>query len=175
MALINCPECGKEISDQAKTCPGCGCPIIKQKIKRQLSKNQKLYIVLGLICIGLIIGIICYINSPKYVLKQYIKTYNKEKFDKLEKYEYTYGKDKILHTSECDYVTSYELIYKGNDEESIKRYIGRNKSYLNNDNFISYIYVYSTTYRDSDFIDDIVVGKVNGKWKIVKSQFYAPL
>lgn len=27
MALINCPECGKEISSKAKSCPNCGCPI----------------------------------------------------------------------------------------------------------------------------------------------------
>lgn len=27
MALINCPECNKEISDKAKSCPHCGCPI----------------------------------------------------------------------------------------------------------------------------------------------------
>lgn len=26
MALIQCRECGKEISDQAVSCPGCGCP-----------------------------------------------------------------------------------------------------------------------------------------------------
>ncbi len=27
MALINCPECGKEISEQATSCPNCGTPI----------------------------------------------------------------------------------------------------------------------------------------------------
>lgn len=27
MALINCPECGAKISDQAETCPKCGAPI----------------------------------------------------------------------------------------------------------------------------------------------------
>ena len=27
MALIECPECGKEISDKADSCPQCGCPI----------------------------------------------------------------------------------------------------------------------------------------------------
>ena len=27
MALINCPECGKEVSDKAPTCPNCGVPI----------------------------------------------------------------------------------------------------------------------------------------------------
>lgn len=27
MSLINCPECGKKISDKAKVCPGCGYEI----------------------------------------------------------------------------------------------------------------------------------------------------
>lgn len=27
MAMIKCPECGKEISDKAKTCISCGCPL----------------------------------------------------------------------------------------------------------------------------------------------------
>lgn len=33
MALINCPECGKEISDQAASCPSCGTPINKGEKK----------------------------------------------------------------------------------------------------------------------------------------------
>lgn len=31
MALINCPDCNKEISDKAPTCPGCGAPIAKDQ------------------------------------------------------------------------------------------------------------------------------------------------
>lgn len=31
MALINCPECGKEISDKANMCPNCGNPVAKKK------------------------------------------------------------------------------------------------------------------------------------------------
>ena len=27
MAMIKCPECGKDVSDKAKSCPHCGCPI----------------------------------------------------------------------------------------------------------------------------------------------------
>jgi hypothetical protein len=27
MALINCTECNKEISDKATACPGCGAPV----------------------------------------------------------------------------------------------------------------------------------------------------
>lgn len=30
MALINCPECGKEISDKAVSCPSCGCPVCNE-------------------------------------------------------------------------------------------------------------------------------------------------
>lgn len=33
MALIKCPECGKEISDKASNCPNCGCPMQTQEIK----------------------------------------------------------------------------------------------------------------------------------------------
>ena len=29
MSLIQCPECGKEVSDKAQSCPNCGCPIQK--------------------------------------------------------------------------------------------------------------------------------------------------
>lgn len=27
MALIECKECGKQMSDKAECCPNCGCPI----------------------------------------------------------------------------------------------------------------------------------------------------
>lgn len=30
MALIQCSECGKEISDQISACPHCGYPVQKQ-------------------------------------------------------------------------------------------------------------------------------------------------
>lgn len=30
MALIQCPECGREVSDQALACPGCGGPIRRE-------------------------------------------------------------------------------------------------------------------------------------------------
>ena len=27
MAIVACPECGKQVSDRASACPNCGCPI----------------------------------------------------------------------------------------------------------------------------------------------------
>ncbi len=29
MALLKCPECGKEVSEYADACPNCGCPMSK--------------------------------------------------------------------------------------------------------------------------------------------------
>ena len=34
MALINCPECGKEVSDKATSCPKCAFPIRAEKTVR---------------------------------------------------------------------------------------------------------------------------------------------
>lgn len=36
MALINCPECGKEVSDTAKSCPHCGYELKKSETKEFL-------------------------------------------------------------------------------------------------------------------------------------------
>jgi len=40
MALINCPECNKEISDMSLTCINCGYPI-KEFVKRQSEEHQE--------------------------------------------------------------------------------------------------------------------------------------
>lgn len=58
MALINCKECGKEVSDKANTCPNCGAPIkedeIKKEVKAGIKVTKKLAIVL-IIALSLIL------------------------------------------------------------------------------------------------------------------------
>lgn len=40
MALIECPECGSQISDKALACPKCGAPNKIFKKQRELVKSQ---------------------------------------------------------------------------------------------------------------------------------------
>ena len=48
MALINCPECGKEISDKAKQCVYCGYPINE-------STNDLITKRIIIICVSLVL------------------------------------------------------------------------------------------------------------------------
>lgn len=43
MALIKCPECGKEISDKAASCPNCGFPIAQGSTTQEPPQKQKEY------------------------------------------------------------------------------------------------------------------------------------
>lgn len=45
MALIKCPECGKEISDQATSCPNCGYPISNEKKEEQVVEEPLVEVV----------------------------------------------------------------------------------------------------------------------------------
>jgi len=42
VALIKCPECSREISDKADSCPQCGCPISKaESLKEDIQTTQE--------------------------------------------------------------------------------------------------------------------------------------
>lgn len=79
MALIICPECGKEFSDRAAACPNCGCPVEKendtgntpepQKVeiaKVSVNKSTKKLIIIVvsvLVAIAAIIGIVAAVKA----------------------------------------------------------------------------------------------------------------
>ncbi len=42
MALIKCPECGKEISDRAEMCVYCGYPLTSKKVEEDHSTDEKI-------------------------------------------------------------------------------------------------------------------------------------
>ena len=47
MALIKCPECGKEVSDRAGQCPICGFPIASEKSKGQIRLKLGMFAGVG--------------------------------------------------------------------------------------------------------------------------------
>lgn len=49
MALIKCPECGREVSDKATSCPNCGYEINKSKGEQYPKPNKRWIIIL--ICV----------------------------------------------------------------------------------------------------------------------------
>ena len=42
MALITCPECGREVSNQSQICPHCGFPISKYIIREKKKADSEL-------------------------------------------------------------------------------------------------------------------------------------
>ena len=41
MSMINCPDCGKEISDKAVSCPNCGYPLSQSMELASLGENAQ--------------------------------------------------------------------------------------------------------------------------------------
>lgn len=81
MAMIQCPECGKQISDKAQSCPNCGCPSscftqmvepieeqteMPQYTQNQTSRNGAIGKVLFAILAG-VVAILAYI-AKSYLL-----------------------------------------------------------------------------------------------------------
>jgi len=62
MALINCPECGTEVSDKAKSCPKCAYPIQEAPIKQTERGNN--FPPGWVIFVVVVIAIIAYSRIP---------------------------------------------------------------------------------------------------------------
>ena len=68
MAMIQCPECQRQVSDQAQSCPGCGHPLkaaqpvsraggVAQTVAPVVGKVASTYlIVLGVVAAVLFLG-----------------------------------------------------------------------------------------------------------------------
>lgn len=64
MALIKCPECGKELSDTVKFCPNCGYKLkgINRKFS-QISKSTKKRFFVAAVCFVGVIVLIAILNK----------------------------------------------------------------------------------------------------------------
>ena len=76
MSLIQCKECGKEISDKAKKCPNCGFPVCTENHKTSPTKHKHIIIpvlifitIISIIFIAISIVLRSNNSHTKYVTK----------------------------------------------------------------------------------------------------------
>ena len=62
MALISCIECGKEISDKAKSCPFCGAPTTFAKNQIE-EKKQLVLMTLPYVALASLVGVFIYLGT----------------------------------------------------------------------------------------------------------------
>ena len=97
MALVNCPDCGREISTSAKACPNCGRPMNKnvdgsvvtiQKTSKKIKAQGCLgavIMILGFVCasasesvpaVGLIGSVLAFVGLIMMILSLIEKWWN---------------------------------------------------------------------------------------------------
>ena len=139
MALINCPECGKEISDKAMMCPNCGNPLTgiseeemieltdKNVKRKQAEKKRKITIIsiIVVICIGIIAAIIIgnYIADKNEEYNQAIAAYENGNF--TEAYQYFSRSDyreSSQYLTKTIYAMAVELYNYGEFDSAIETF-----------------------------------------------------
>lgn len=85
MALINCPECNKEISDQVSNCPNCGYPLKKKDTKT----GKKVIVLVSIIVLIILLSIMIFVanlffnNNEKKAIR-YFKKGQFEEFQSIK-------------------------------------------------------------------------------------------
>lgn len=126
MALINCSECKKEISDTVKQCPNCGYKVKKSRVKDKFNdKNSNkrktkriIYVCAGFIVLLLIAGLTFYfVTADSRIYGKAISIYNTGDYD-----------DAITVFSTIpNYADSQEMIQKSNYHKAYSLF--ENKQY----------------------------------------------
>lgn len=83
MSMINCPECGKEISSKATSCPYCGCPIDEYEVDKDTIIGAVICMMLSLVA-GLIGWISLLLSSPISIVFFILGIILEKKTDDLE-------------------------------------------------------------------------------------------
>lgn len=142
MALIFCPECGKEISDTADRCINCGFAISNKfgSNRDNVKKKKKLPILIVIIAILLV--------GSFFGVKQY-KSYTYQQNLNTVCYEIILSGAKAEECGNLVHDVWYNTIFEESDE-STDKYTKSNGSF--NDDFNDSI---EALYSDDDFADKI--------------------
>lgn len=127
MALINCPECGKEISDSSGVCIHCGYVLENKVISPKRDKKSNKYVILAGIVVTIVIlcavGILVYerVIVPKHNYENAVETLESGDYDSAillftGMIDYKDSAEKVL---EANYRKGMELLESENYEEAI--------------------------------------------------------
>lgn len=98
MALIKCPECGKEISDKSEICIGCGFPL--RDYVRKVEKINEPYTICSACGKKNPIGIFkCQSCGHKYTMKEYDVIEPEENWEGI--YRYSFGRKTRVYCPRC--------------------------------------------------------------------------
>jgi hypothetical protein len=125
MAMINCRECGKEVSDQAATCPNCGVSIREKKIPIVLTKKTKIIsVVLAAVVVvggvGAVVGNKIHQNSLTKKAEAAIIVRDQKAFDTAKDAytELSNAADLTISVMDSIYGAWYFGIYKAKDSST---------------------------------------------------------
>ncbi len=142
MALINCLECGSEISDKALSCPNCGCPIqtnnsekLTQQVKidYSIAKKKSVFAIIFLLLGCIIVSSYYFINREKINNPGEIKVEGKiinytENKEIVEKIIGSGIETEIFFSNGYSYNDNFKILY--NDKGSIRCIIITDSSVL---------------------------------------------
>lgn len=154
MSLVNCPECGREVSDKAPACIFCGCPLatdprrdpagaskspqiaeVTEESKKSTSKLKRTLIIL-VSCVAIIIGAVFYFQPDRIVERTSIR--NCRTLSRMPTFStfddgmlaYTYlpqSKDDIKKTT-CYYISYNNVVFGERTAMFVgRRYAGDNE------------------------------------------------
>lgn len=131
MALIKCPECGKEISEKAKACPNCGLPLEVSSGEQNVSENKdtstikktnkKILLIVATICLICVVTIVGIILLPNHFYELSDETIGITVSEKdIEKYlendAYVYSGDMLDYSYEKrDLIVRRTIIMEDNE------------------------------------------------------------
>lgn len=117
MSLVSCNECKRQISDQATSCPHCGCPTSSSKNRSFRSKRilVSVCIALALVAIGSIIALIAILSGngdTNHDISENYSLYGRRAVEILDQY---------LDGDTTKRQTGYSLTILSGDIEEIPR------------------------------------------------------
>lgn len=138
MALINCPECGHQVSDSAPRCPGCGYEISHKKFSLNINKT------LERITKRPIIFVICFVVIISFVVLVKLGD-SADKINTNNNYHNTYSSSNSVNAS-----TIFNNLSMSNFSASLGAHGGKMScEVLNNNGFTVHGYFYVGFYDTS--------------------------